>query len=73
MPQWLLITWMLLNLALVVGCLLVSRPVIFKELPTGPSLSPLSPGAPLGIPSQIQAQEATENLEIPNFPQRGAL
>ena len=65
-------TWMLLNLALVLGCLLVSRPVIFKELPTEPSLSPLSPGAPLGIPSQIQAQEATENLEIPNFPRKEA-
>ena len=72
MPQWLLIAWMLLNLALTLGCLLVSRPVIFKESPTEPSLSPLSPGAPLGISAQIQAQEATENPEIPNFPRKEA-
>ena len=72
MPQWLLIAWMLLNMALVLGCLLVSRPVIVKELPTEPSLSPLSPGAPLGISPQIQAQESTENPEIPDFPQKGA-
>ena len=73
MPHWLLIAWMIVNLALVLGCLLVSRPVIFKELPTEPSLSPLSPGAPLGISSQIQDPESTENPETPNFPQRGAL
>ena len=72
MPQWLLITWMLLNLALALGCLLVSRPVIFKESPTEPSLSPLSPGAPLGMSPQIQGQEETENLETPNSPQEGA-
>ena len=72
MPQWLLIAWMLLNMALVLGCLLVSRPVIFKELPTEPSLSPLSPGDPLGIPAQIQDPESTGNLEIPNFPRKGA-
>ena len=72
MPQWLLITWMLLNLALALGCLLASRPVIFKESPTEPSLSPLSPGAPLGTSPQIQGQESTENPETPNFPQKGA-
>ena len=72
MPQWLLIAWLILNLALALGCLLASRPVIFKELPTEPSLSPLSPGAPLGISSKIQAQESTGNPETPNFPQKGA-
>ena len=72
MPHWLLITWMLLNLALALGCLLVSRPVIFEIPPTEPSPSPLSPGAPLGTSSQIQEQESTENPETPNFPQRGA-
>lgn len=72
MPQWLMMAWMLLNLALALGCLLVSRPVILKELPTEPSLSPLSPGAPLGISSQIQDPESTENPETPNFPQKGA-
>ena len=71
MPHWLLGIWLLLNLALVVGCLVVSRPTIFKELPTEPSLSPLSPGAPLGISSKIQAQESTENPGTPNFPQKG--
>ena len=72
MPQWLLIAWLVLNLALALGCLLASRPVIFKELPTEPSLSPLSPGAPLGRSSKIQGPEATENLGIPNFPRKGA-
>lgn len=72
MPQWLLWTWLVLNLALVVGCLLVSRPVIFKESPTEPSFSPLSQGAPLGISSQIQAQESMENLETQDFPQKVA-
>lgn len=73
MPQWLLIAWLVLNLALALGCLLVSRPVIFKESPTEPSLSPLSPGAPLGISSQTQAQEPTENPGAPNFPRKGTL
>ena len=72
MPHWLLIAWMIVNLALVLGCLLVPRPVIFKELPTDPSPSPLSPGAPLGISSQIPGQESMENPEMQNFPQRGA-
>ena len=72
MPHWLLIAWMVVNLALVLGCLFVSRPMIFKELPTEPSPSPLSPGAPLGISSQIQGQESTGKAESPNFPQRGA-
>ena len=72
MPHWLLGIWLLLNLALVLGCLVVSRPTIFKESPTEPSLSPLSPGAPLGIPSQIQGPESTENLGIQNFPRKGA-
>ena len=72
MPQWLLIAWLVLNLALALGCLLASRAVIFKELPTEPSLSPLSPGAPLGTSPKIQNPESTENLEIPNFPQKGA-
>ena len=71
MPQWLFITWMLLNLDLALCCLLVSRPVIFKDVPTEPSLSPLSPGAPLGISPQIQGQESTENPEIPDSPQKG--
>ena len=73
MPQWLLIAWLILNLALALGCLLASRPVIFKELPTEPSFSPLSPGAPLGISSQTQAQEPTENPEIPDSPRKGTL
>ena len=73
MPHWLLIAWMIVNLALVLGCLVVSRPTIFEEQPTEPSLSPLSPGAPLGISSQIQGPESTENPEIPNFPRKGAL
>lgn len=72
MPQWLLIAWLVLNLALALGCLLASRPVIVKESPPEPSLSPLSPGAPLGISSKIQDPESTENLETPNFPQKVA-
>lgn len=71
MPQWLLIAWLVLNLALALGCLLASRPVIVKELPTEPSFSPLSQGAPLGTSSKIQGPESTENLETPNFPQKG--
>ena len=67
MPQWLLIAWLVLNIALALGCLLVSRPVIFKELPTE-----LSPGATLGISSLIQAQASTENPEMQNFPQETA-
>ena len=73
MPHWLLVAWIVLNLALVLGCLFVSRPMIFKELPTEPSPSPLSPGAPLGISSQIQGPESAEKLETPNFPRKGAL
>ena len=72
MPHWLLGLWLLLNLALVVGCLLASRPVIFEEQPTEPSLSPLSPGAPLGISAQIQGPESAEKSETPNFPRKGA-
>ena len=71
MPHWLLGIWLLLNLALVLGCLVVSRPTIFKKSPTEPSLSPLSPGAPLGISPQIQGPGATTNSEIPNFPRKG--
>ena len=73
MPHWLLIAWMLLNLALALGCLFVPRLMKITESPTEPSLSPLSPGAPLGISSQIQVQESTENPETPNLPQEGAL
>ena len=73
MPQWLLIAWMLLNLALVAASLFVPRLMKITESPTEPSLSPLSPGAPLGISAQIQGPEATENPEIPNFPRKGAL
>ena len=72
MPQWLLMTWMLLNLALVAASLFVPRLMKITESPTEPSFSPLSPGAPLGIPSQIQGPESTENPEIPDFPQKGA-
>ena len=72
MPQWLLIAWMLLNLALVAASLFVPRLMKITESPTEPSLSPLSPGAPLGIPSQIQGPESTENLGIQNFPRKGA-
>ena len=72
MPHWLLWLWILLNLALVVGCLVVSRPTIFKELPTEPSLSPLSPGAPLGISPKIHAPESTGKPEIQNFPRKWA-
>ena len=71
MPHWLLIGFLVLNLAIVVGCLVVSRPTIFKKSPTEPSLSPLSPGAPLGTSSQIQGPGATTNSEIPNFPRKG--
>ena len=73
MPHWLLIAWMIVNLALVLGCLLVSRPTIFKESPTEPSLSPLSQEAPLGTSSQIQGPESAKNSETPNFPRKGAL
>lgn len=72
MPHWLLVSWLLLNLALVVGCLVVSRPTIFADAPTEPSPSPLSPGAPLGISSQIQGQEPTQNSETPYFPRKWA-
>ena len=72
MSHWLLIAWMIVNLALVLGCLLVSRPTIFEETPTEPSLSPLSPGAPLGISSQIQGPESAKKSEIQNFPRKGA-
>ena len=72
MPHWLLIAWMIVNLALVLGCLVVSRLMIFEETPTEPSLSPLSPGAPLGISSQIQGPESAKNSETPNFPRKGA-
>ena len=55
------------------------RTIIAKRQPGGPRavveespLSPLSPGAPLGTSPKIQNPESTENLEIPNFPQKGA-
>ena len=72
MPQWLFITWMLLNLALVIASLLMPRLAKITESPTEPSLSPLSPGAPLGISSQVQGQESTENPETQNFPRKEA-
>ena len=72
MPQWLLIAWMLLNLALVAASLFMPRPMIFEIPPTEPSLPPLSQGAPLGISSKIQGQESTEKSGIPDFPQKGA-
>ena len=73
MPQWLLIAWMLLNLALALGCLFMPRLMKITEPPTEPSLSPLSPGAPLGISSQTQAQDTTENPRAPTFPRKGTL
>ena len=72
MPQWLLIAWMLLNLALVAASLFMPRLMKITESPTEPSLSPLSPGAPLGTSSQIQGPESTKKSGIPDFPQKVA-
>ena len=73
MPQWLLIAWMLLNLALVAASLFMPRLMKITESPTEPSFSPLSPGAPLGISSKIQGQEPMENPGTQNFPRKGTL